>query len=746
MATKAYQTRFIEMSSDLRAALWRTHYVFSELLRQMVQRYVAMRKGRFGSKVQRIAQILLSSGNTAAHGMMDALSDPQWRGQLDNEWSNLAREVRVEDHLLFEKHKSFGEVDGRRARTARPGGSGVAKSETKGEVVLSTKFWHQVCDDASACLKGYAELLKNWHKEREQWLEERAAWCEKNPEFMAFWNGLYQQFEKECERKREEAQKAVGQKVTKKKRESRQRGKRIPRWHLWYEFILAHPEIIEWRGKAEASAFKAVPADVQKKIRQKENRQDKYISKFLDWMKESNPELEVLDRARRFYLRNYNRFKRPPTLTYPSPTKHPRWFNMEKDIFYKDFDPESGTIRVCLIDEDEHGIWFMRWFDARLKTDPRLKPSYRNSVFKTQGRLPPYMEGKIGRKLDRPAESPEERKAGIKGAKLIVKKNAARLVFTVVEQDCPRRVSDKKVKWWNSRSPANSVLDPEGKPSPLRLVTLDLGIRHVAAYSVSEGSKGDNGWDVKWLKKGILKAVEIPGLYQIRGHKRDLRKGRRERGKPVPGERSYIELQHHQTHMADDRFKKASSEIIETARAHDAHMIIFEKLDTLKATAEDERWANRQLRDMNRRKIVEAVKHAAEEFGIYVDDGAPPYHTSHICSRCHKPGFRFSMKSKNPWKEKIPRKQCKDFGYPVWDRGGHLFRCPHCAYKVNADINAAANLANRFFGKWPRDVKSEKWLYTWKEGKTKHRFHAREEFDKWAEDVKQRKEIKDAPF
>ena len=88
---------------------------------------------------------------------------------------------------------------------------------------------------------------------------------------------------------------------------------------------------------------------------------------------------------------------------------------------------------------------------------------------------------------------------------------------------------------------------------------------------------------------------------------------------------------------------------------------------------------------------------------------------------------------------------CCEYGYPIWDNGGHLFRCPHCEYSANADINAAANLAAKFFGLW-LDVTLEDGVYMWKEDGDERTFAAREAFEKWAGDVKRRKLLDKTPF
>ncbi len=74
MATKTYYARFVNTTPRLRRALERTHYVYVECLRQMIERYIAIRKGRFGEECRQLANIMLSRTNTFAHGVMDQLT------------------------------------------------------------------------------------------------------------------------------------------------------------------------------------------------------------------------------------------------------------------------------------------------------------------------------------------------------------------------------------------------------------------------------------------------------------------------------------------------------------------------------------------------------------------------------------------------------------------------------------------------------------------------------------------------
>lgn len=739
MAKKTYRVRLTGLTARLDAAIERTHCVFVECLRQMIERYLDMRNGKFGEDCRRLAHIMLKRRNTFAHGVMDGLSRSQWKTKLTDEWVKLAKDVRRSRGPLFEQHECFATVRGVFVHT-KPHGK---TKPTPGRLAVPAKFWHQVCDSASAYLKSNRELMEQWRSERTEWLRHKQEWENAHPDFMRFWHGLYRQFEQTCEQMRVESQLASEQKVIHKKRESRERGKRIERWHLWYEWVISHPEIIEWRNMANTSDFNKIPPDIQKEMRRKYPRQDKHIPLYLKWLRENNPELRQLDSLRRYYVSQYSRFKRPPTLTLPSPRKHPYWFTLELDVFYKDVDFENGTVRLLLIDKAENGAWFFQWFDARIQCDPRLKPSKRAEVFAKQGRYPPYVHSKVGRQLNKPAETPEDRKAGYAGAKLVLQKKRKELLFTVIEQDCPWRISWRKAK--ARRCPADNAFSKDGERIPLRVMAVDLGIRHPGGYAIGEGRAENERWEINWLSKGMVRSSHIPNLWEIRQHDRRLRKDRSKRGKPVKGERSFVELQDHRTGMAEDRFKKAANIIVEMARSKGVQIILFEQLERLSPTAFDERWMNRQLRDMNRRRIVEMVSQESREFGIQCEDSISPWLTSHICSRCFKPGWRFSIKKKEPYKEKLSRQSCCEFGYPIWDAGGHLFRCPHCGHKLNADINAAGNVAAKFFGLWPKFARKE-WIYTWQEKNQKKIFHAKQTFEEWAQGVKTRKDMGDIPF
>lgn len=742
MATKTYRARIVNADERLRDALDRTHMIFVRCLAQMIQRYLDMKNGKYGSEAKQLVEILLDKSNTFAHGVMDQLSRPQVTSGLDADWVELAKEYHRQHGPMFLQADAFAVVDGIEVHTKSHGKA----DPVPGRLPVTAKFWHQVCDSASAFIKSYYALLEEWRKERKQWLAQREEWQQEHPEFMSFRNGPYQQFLESCEQARVEFQKAAGQQPTIKRKDKNTSGKKFSRWHLWYEWIVARPEIIEWRGKAKREDFRLVPEEEQQKIRLRNPRQDKQVSKFLNWLIDNNPELKALEALRKQYMNQFRSFRKPPTFTIPSPQKHPYWFTFELGEMYRNVDFEKGSIKLCLIDRDDSGILSLRWFDAQFSCDPRLRPSWRGEKFRTEGRFPPFIQTKnAGRILGKAAESAEDRKAGYAGAKLYIRQSRKELLFTVIEQDCPQPVRWTKVK--DRKCPADNVRSPEGERVPLKVLSIDLGIRRAAAFAVGTGTWADDSWQVQWEKKGFLQGDSAPSLMDIRRHDRVLRKQRSRQGRAPRGERTFADFQDHRTDMADDRFKKVANAIIETARRHRVHLILFENLSSLLFTAYDERWMNRQLRDMNRRQIVTYVKPQAQEFGILCDDEISPWMTSKVCSRCFRPGWRFSMKQKEPVRAGVLDVLSTGYGYPIWEPGGHLFRCPHCGYRVHADLNAAGNIGAKFFGLgfWS-GFKYKDGTFSWQENGDLQSFCAKDEFEVWASQAKQRKAMQETPF
>jgi|GEM_PF-4164881 len=736
MATKSYRSRIVCTKAEL-DDLVRTHRVFNAGVRAMVDLYISMKKGTYGETAKEIARYLLDHSGTKGHDLMNPLTDRGGKDTRDDEGMKLVRRHRQEHGILFPRHERICEIDGRKVRA----GSSAKKEKSRDTLTISSIFWHFICNQAIEYLRSNNELMAAWREERGKWLRDKEKFFAENPGFREFVEGYLAAFDAHAEKARQEFQTKAGQRAHARKRKKSGSGKRFSRWHLWCEWICDHPEIIEWRGKAKGEGFAFLTAEEVRAIEEEfPKREDRRAGRMLDMLTRKNPELAEVEKLRKKYNNDYARFRRPPTLTLPSAKKHPCWYRLEKGKLYRNEDFEKGTIEILVICHDEkEDAYYMDWRPFSIKPEPRLVPSHRARAFAAEGRYPPYKEGKVGNTLNRPAESAEERLAGLKGAKLILKpKGNAQLVFTVVEQNEPLKAKFRKKAGATSSADRLDILDGN---KATRVMGIDLGARHVGAYVITEGKKKGDGWKLAPLRKGFIDSPDLPRLRSITRHENQLKKGRRKRGKPVKNERSFISLQGHRTKMSTDRFKKAANLIVEKAREHDVHIIVFEDLRRLKPTAYDERWLNRQVRSMNHRHIFDLAKEMAPEFGIQVTD-INPYNTSRLCSKCGFPGYRFSMKRKNPYREQAPRRECADFGYPVWDSGGHLFRCPHCGYRVQADLNAAGNIARKFFGHF-MDWECKEYTYR---NAVQPSFDARKDFDQWASGVLKRRTMPDAPF
>ncbi|MFC7325968.1 RNA-guided endonuclease InsQ/TnpB family protein [Halorubrum rutilum] len=126
---------------------------------------------------------------------------------------------------------------------------------------------------------------------------------------------------------------------------------------------------------------------------------------------------------------------------------------------------------------------------------------------------------------------------------------------------------------------------------------------------------------------------------------------------------------------SEDYLHRCSNELVEEARHHGCTHIAFEDLEQIRDRISDgkkfQQWAFRELQRQ--------VAYKAEEDGIIVDTVEPQY-TSQQCSTC---GCTLEE-----------------------NRDGQHFECLDCSYTVNADYNAAKNVARKLVLKLQRGQKS----------------------------------------
>jgi IS605 OrfB family transposase len=128
-------------------------------------------------------------------------------------------------------------------------------------------------------------------------------------------------------------------------------------------------------------------------------------------------------------------------------------------------------------------------------------------------------------------------------------------------------------------------------------------------------------------------------------------------------------------HWSRDYLHRCSKQIVKEAERHGCTHIAFEDLTQIRGRISDgkkfQQWAFRELQ--------EQVAYKAEEHGIVVETVEPSY-TSQQCSRC---GCTLEE-----------------------NREGQRFACLDCSYSVNADYNAAKNVARKLALKLQRGQKS----------------------------------------
>jgi Putative transposase DNA-binding domain len=712
MAVRALPARLLCDRRTL-GDLWRTHRAFNERLPAVLSILFRMRRGESGATPElrdlyrRIGWFITSCPSQNAPYLLNGVSIRGWQPATAEKlkanvpgpegepvevtgasWAGEAALLSAQGQLLFDKHELLGD--------------------------LPDSLRQVVVRECAAIISGHDELTRIWHCEHADWLRAKAAWeADEGHRLYLAVRPLFEAFEAE-----------VGGKAT----------KRRGRWHLYLGWLRAHPDLAAWRGG---------PALVHELDEQARRR----IARARPWKKRSveaeefwkvNPELGALDRLhgeyesrfvrRRKTKRNPDGFDHRPTFTLPHPVRHPRWFVFNapqtSPAGYRNLrlpaEPgECGSIELRLLTGDVvDGEYPKSWVRLEFRGDPRLSDFTRVIVQR------PVTKGKDkGQMRDREAYEfwdrhfRMRREAQISGAKLLfrdvrlhpdgsLQDASAYLIFTCTVEDLPLTENARLIQWSETGEVTRSGKKRKAKTLPPGLVTcaVDLGCRNLGFATLAVGEEG---------RPRVLRARNLwvgdeetgggrsagPDLAHIGRHKRDLRRRRRLRGKPVKGERSHVELQGHIDHMAEDRFKKGARAIINFALNTDAavdkktgapypraDVLLLENLENLVPDAERERGINRALLQFNRGHLVQRVKEMAADVGLRVFE-VSPVGTSQVCSGCGALGRRYSVR-RDP-----------EAGKPVIHFGEveKLFACPECAYRANADHNASVNLHRRFY-------------------------------------------------
>jgi transposase len=716
MGVRAIRAR-IECNRPTLENLWRTHRAFNDRLRGLLKKLFAMRRGELGADDKHrkacaawMAFVLSRPAKDAVY-LLNAVSIKGWKPATAMKMISAKLPKDPDERRKVEKR--IEQLD----RTIKT----LTAASAKGKVAyvkqperdgLPDSLFQPLVRDAIAYMSGHQELLALWHSQHDAWIKEKAAW-ERDAEHKKYLS-LRPEFEK--------FEETVGGKAA----------KRRGRWNLYMEWLAKHPRLAAWRGG---------PAVVHRLSNEAKGR----IAKAKPWKKRSveaeefwaaNPELAALDRLhgtyerafvrRRKTKRNPDGFDHRPTFTQPDPVLHPRWvlFNAPqtspagyRNLVLPEHRGDIGSVELQILTGDRAGGEYPAAFvRVSFRADARLSCFFSKPAKRVMRKGKGKGEEKDGEAFFfRDDQLRKTRPAQISGAKLLfdnivldangeLKSATPFVVFTCTIDDEPITERAKKITWSDTGETTKTGKLKKKRTLPKGLVTcaIDLGVRHLGFITVAEvgvDKKHRTHRGARVLRSRNLHLDGGPALSEIGSHKRDIRRLRRLRGKPVKGEFSHKRLQQHIDDMGIDRFKKAARAIVNYAlnveEAKDANgnvypradVIVLEKLAGFIPDAERERGINRALVSWNRGQLVQRIQEVATDAGFKgrVFE-VHPAGTSQCCSRCGALGRRYS----------VVREQST--GKPVIKFGQveKLFACPDCGYRANADHNASVNLHHVF--------------------------------------------------
>jgi len=716
--------------------LWRTHCVFNQRLPALLKRLFAMRRGEVGGNeaqrqvYQRVAQFVLARDAKDSVDLLNAVSlrkrsaNSAFKKKATISCNGQAREVTGE------------EVFAEAVALASKGVFAYDKDDMRAG--LPDSLFQPLTRDAVACMRSHEELVATWKKEYREWRDRKSEW-EAEPEHALYLN-LRPKFE--------EGEAARGGRFR----------KRAERDHAYLDWLEANPQLAAWRRKAPPAV---VPIDEAGKRRIARAKAWKQASVRAEEFWKRNPELHALHKIHVQYLREFVRprrtrrnkrregFKQRPTFTMPDPVRHPRWclFNAPQTSpqGYRLLRlPQSrrtvGSVELRLLTGPSDGAGFPdAWVNVRFKADPRLAQLRPVKVPRTVTR------GKNkGAKVEADGfryyddQLLIERDAQVSGVKLLFRdirmapfadkpiedrllSATPYLVFAVEIKDEARTERAKAIRFDETSELTKSGKKRKTLPAGLVSVAVDLDTRGVgfltrAVIGVPEIQQTHHG--VRLLQSRYVAVGQVearasgeaewspgPDLAHIARHKREIRRLRQLRGKPVKGERSHVRLQAHIDRMGEDRFKKAARKIVNEAlrgsnpAAGDpytrADVLLYESLETLLPDAERERGINRALLRWNRAKLIEHLKRMCDDAGIR-HFPVSPFGTSQVCSKCGALGRRYSLARENGravirfgWVERL-------FACPNPECPGRRPDRPDRPFTCNSDHNASVNLHRVF--------------------------------------------------
>ena len=658
-------TGLVDCSKELQEELWNLHKTFNDYVSKVLLEVFKGKHGKRGVEFQQVFKEI--GGSQEAKAKLIALtslkSNLGSRAKNQANWFKPARKLLGKRNLLFDRSDYFPND-------------------------IPTDFSYKVYEMVGQIMQSHMGLIENWKNEKKQWEEDRKKWKEKNADYFSI-KSVFDKFE--------EDEKGM-------LRLSRER------WHKYYEFMSTNGNnLVTWLNKN--TIFIPLKQDIL----------DKYKgdpSKLLDLLFKHNSELKKLNALDKIWRREYTRFKRRPSFTYPSAYKHPQFYSFKKtaSITYRNLDLLQEAVEVQIKKDQCVKIPFR--VDKRLKYNLKLLEK-------------PVIVGKD------PKEGNRDHRAAFK--------------YTYFEQSTGETflAEPRGIKLVFRRKNLSSQLEKHGRPyfyfaielykdtlpvlrdlrvgiakrkarlpEGTKILSVDMGQRDLAAITLTEVQNG-NPIPIhlkRPLDKKIVKAwlADIRGLTMdsIASHEKDLsfglsnmyksKNGNRKGSHISKGKKGFDRLLMHIANSKENRYKNGAHIILETAIVNEVDVIVMEWLDNYRPTLARDRKHNKRRMQWNVLAIQNFLEQQVKARNMVLYN-APAYHTSKLCYRCGAFGVRCSLPTVKNWIKYYEHMYPGEKRRYIREQGGYFFYCPKCKKLMSADINASYNLAKVYIGAWEAD-------------------------------------------
>ncbi|MDQ3258530.1 MAG: zinc ribbon domain-containing protein [Acidobacteriota bacterium] len=709
MAVKTLQAR-LHCEPKKLEALWRTHEIFNERLKDMLSLLFRMRRGECGRSpderelYREIALFITGCPANNAPYLLNSVCIQNWvpttarkikaivsrsSGELikgtEESWATRAAQLSAKGHLLFDKREVFGD--------------------------LTPAMAQVIVREAAAYLSSYESHVRRWERKHEQWLGEKAAW-EAEPEHQLYL----------ASRPRFTAFEAgIGGRLTERRH----------RWAQYLTWLSQNPELAAWRGGL--ATINPIGEEGRKRIAHAPRWRKAQVE--AEEFFKLNPELKDLDALHGYYERKFVRrrktkrhidgFDHKPTFTQPDALVHPHWYLFNgpqtkpagyRKLILPKSSKQAGSIELSLMTCDKNDPNDTAWVPFRFHGDCRMS-NFRSVVvtskIKSGGKRGQTKE-KEGYEMYDPALK-TWRPAEVKGARLIFtvkgkRPRAAYLYFTIKTKNTPFSEAARNIEWSETGKTFEFGKPCQTKLVPKGLVTCAAHIGALdcvyATLAVGDGStphiiRQRNLWieQIEATGQHVGRRHRGPTLAHLASHKTGLSRRRSQMGRIPRGEAAHEGLQSHITNMAKDRYRQQARRIFDfalnvegtvdprTGKSYPrADVLILESMENLIPNVERKRGVNNALVAFNRAHLVSHLKDIVAEAGVMVFE-ISPVGTSQVCSRCGALGRPYSV-----------RRRSKDQPLAItFGPAEPLFACPSCHYRANSSHNASVNLHHRFY-------------------------------------------------